>query len=102
MHVTKLAMWRTCKASVTAGAGPADGTAEVDRSRSAPVAIRVRGASPGLGEECLDEGRTGTERRGRAGSCQRLADEDGGELLEVTAGSVGKFTQGPLPGEDGQ
>ena len=53
--VAKLAMWRTCKVSVTAGAGPADGTAEVDRSGSGLVAVRVRGG-PGLGEECLDEG----------------------------------------------
>src|SRR5215469_15496854 len=94
MRVAKLAMGRTCKVSVTAGAGPADGTAEVDRSGSGLVAVLVRGAEPGLGEECLDEG--------RAGSCQGLADKGGGELLEVTAGSVGEFAQGPLPGEDGQ
>jgi hypothetical protein len=43
--------------SVTAGAGPADGTAEVDRSGSGLAAVLVRGAEPGLGEECLDEGR---------------------------------------------
>src|SRR5215470_17945359 len=100
MHVAKLAMGRTCKVSVTAGAGPADGTTEVHRSGSGLVAVRVRGRA-GLDEECLDEG-TGTERKGRAGSCQGLVDEGGGELLEVTAGSVGEFAQGPLPGEHGQ
>jgi hypothetical protein len=34
-----------------------------------------------------------------AGSCQGLADEGGGELLEVTAGGVGELAQGALPGE---
>src|SRR6516162_8185817 len=48
------------------------------------------------------KGGPGTGRQGRAGSCQGLVDEGRGELLEVTAGSVGEFTQGPLPGEDGQ
>ena len=47
------------------------------------------GGGPGLGEECLDVGRTGTGWQGRAGSCQGLVDEGGGELLEVTAGGVG-------------
>ena len=37
-----------------------------------------------------------------AGSCQGLADEGGGELLEVTAGSVGELAQRALPGEHGQ
>jgi energy-coupling factor transporter ATP-binding protein EcfA2 len=37
-----------------------------------------------------------------AGSCQGLADEGGGELLEVAAGGVGELAQGPLPGEHGQ
>jgi len=37
MHVAKLAMGRAGKVSVTAGAGPADGTAEVDRSGSGLV-----------------------------------------------------------------
>src|SRR5215470_15132324 len=102
MHVAKLAMGRTCKVSMTAGAGPADGTAEADRSGSGLVAVRVREAEPGLGEECLDEGRAGTGWQGRAGSCQGRVDEGGGELLEVTAGGVGEVAQGPLPGEDGQ
>ena len=34
-----------------------------------------------------------------AGSRQGLADEGGGELLEVTAGGVGGVAQGALPGE---
>jgi len=44
----------------------------------------------------------GTERQGRAGSCQGLADEGGGELLEVTAGGVGELAQRALPGEHSQ
>src|SRR5215469_14460572 len=38
----------------------------------------------------------------RAGLPQGLADEGGGELLEVTAGGVGELAQGPLPGEHRQ
>src|SRR5215469_15328038 len=38
----------------------------------------------------------------RAGLPQGLADEGGGELLEVTAGGVGELAQRALPGEHGQ
>jgi hypothetical protein len=41
-------------------------------------------------------------RQERAGSCQALADEGEGQLLEVMAGGVGDVAQGPLPGEDGK
>src|SRR6185369_12463995 len=102
MHVAKLAMGRAGKVSVTAGAGPADGTAEVDRSGSGLVAVLVRGPSRVWARNASMKGGPGTGRQGRARSCQGLADEGGGELLEVTAGSVGEFAQGPLPGEDGQ
>src|SRR5690349_12169645 len=93
-------MGRTCKVSATAGAGPADGTAEVDRSGSGLVAVLVRG--PGSGRGMPRPGRAGTGRQGRAGSPQGRADEGRGELLEVTAGSVGELAQRPLPGEHGQ
>src|SRR5215469_14114781 len=71
------------------------------RSGSGLVAVLVPGAARVWARNASMK-RTGTERQGRAGSCQGLVDEGEGELLKVTAGSVGKFAQGPLPGEDGQ
>ena len=83
------------QALILAGIVPRTALAHPAMPVLVPVADRV-----GAGNASMK--RTGAELQGRAGSCEGRVDEGEGELLKVTAGSVGKFAQGPLPGEHGK